>query len=70
MIGPAYALSFPENVASISILSSAAFRTMDDKTKVNAVLQSMRDKGISPIVTTLTDRWFTDDFIEKKIYRR
>ena len=66
MIGPAYALSFPENVVSISILSSAAFRTMDDKSKVNAVLQSMRDKGIGPILSTLTDRWFTDDFIEKR----
>ena len=34
MIGPAYAISFPENVISISLLSTAAFRTTEDKNKV------------------------------------
>ena len=66
MIGPAYALSFPDNVLSISILSSAAFRTPDDKNKVNSVVQSMKDKGIEQILTTLTDRWFTDEFIKNR----
>ncbi|MDB4057403.1 alpha/beta hydrolase [Candidatus Thioglobus sp.] len=66
MIGPAYALSFPQNTLSVSILSSAAFRTLDDKKKVKAVLKSMKTKGISPILATLTDRWFTDDFIKNR----
>ena len=66
MIGPAYALSFPDNVLSISILSSAAFRTPDDKNKVNSVVQSMKDKGIEQVLTTLTDRWFTDEFIKNR----
>ena len=64
MIGPAYALSFPENVISMSLLSTAAFRTTEDKNKVQAVLTSMREKGIGPILTTLTERWFTDKFIK------
>ena len=66
MIGPAYALSFPENVISVSLLSTAAFRTTKDKNKVRAVLGSMREKGISPILTTLTERWFTDKFINER----
>ena len=66
MIGPAYALSFPQNTLSVSILSSAAFRTLDDKKKVKAVLKSMKTKGISPILATLTDRWFTYDFIKNR----
>lgn len=66
MIGPAYALSFPDNVLSISILSSAAFRTPDDKNKVNSVVQSMKDKGIEQVLSTLTDRWFTDEFIKNR----
>ena len=66
MIGPAYALSFPDNVLSISILSSAAFRSLDDKNKVQAVIQSMKDKGIGKVLNTLTDRWFTDDFIKTR----
>ncbi len=66
MIGPAYALSFPENVVSVSLLSTAAFRTKEDKNKVQAVLISMREKGISPILTTLTERWFSDKFIKDR----
>ena len=66
MIGPAYALSFPENVKSVSLLSTAAFRTLEDKNKVQAVLESMREKGISPILNTLTERWFTDKFIKQR----
>ena len=66
MIGPAYALSFPENVKSVSLLSTAAFRTLEDKNKVQAVLESMREKGIGPILTTLTERWFTDKFIKQR----
>jgi len=67
MIGPAYALSFPENVISISLLSTAAFRTKEDKDKVQSVYQSMREKGIGPILTTLTERWFTDQFIKERL---
>ena len=66
MIGPAYALSFPENVISVSLLSTAAFRTTEDKNKVQAVLASMREKGIAPILATLTERWFTDKFTKER----
>ena len=66
MIGPAYALSFPENVISVSLLSTAAFRTTEDKNKVRAVVGSMRENGISPILSTLTERWFTDKFIKER----
>ena len=66
MIGPAYALSFSENVKSVSLLSTAAFRTTEDKNKVRAVLESMRKKGVGPILTTFTERWFTEKFIKQK----
>ena len=67
MIGPAYALSFPENVISVSLLSTAAFRTKEDKNKVQSVYRSMREKGVAPILTTLTERWFTDKFIKERL---
>ena len=66
MIGPAYALSFPENVISVSLLSTAAFRTTEDRNKVRAVYRSTREKGIGPILSTFTERWFTDKFIEQR----
>jgi pimeloyl-ACP methyl ester carboxylesterase len=64
MIGPKYAKSFPDNVLSVSLLSTAAFRTKEDQSKVMAIVDSMNRKGIEPILNTLTDRWFTDQFIE------
>ena len=65
MIGPKYARSFPDNVLSVSLLSTAAFRTKEDQSKVIAIVDSMNRKGIEPILNTLTDRWFTDQFIEE-----
>lgn len=65
MIGPAYALGFPERVLSLGLLSTAAFRTEDDSAKVWAVVKAMEDKGVAKVLTTLIDRWYTDAFIKK-----
>ena len=63
MIGPAYAKRHPERVLSLGLLSTAAFRTEDDRAKVWGVVRAMEDKGIPQVLGTLTDRWFTDGFI-------
>ena len=64
MIGPAYAREFPERVLSLGLLSTAAFRTEEDSRKVRAVVEAMEDRGIADVLGTLTDRWFTDAFLE------
>lgn len=63
MIGPAYALKYPQRVLSVGLLSTAAFRTPNDSAKVGAVVRAMEKDGIADVLPTLTDRWFTDDFI-------
>ncbi len=63
MIGPAYARTFPERVLSLGLLSTAAGRTADDAAKVKGVITAMERDGIPDILETLTDRWFTDDFM-------
>jgi len=63
MIGPAYARRYPERVAGLAMLSTAAFRADDDSAKVWGVLKAMEEKGIPQILPTLTARWFTDPFI-------
>ena len=65
MIAPAYARIYPARVLSLGLISTAAFRTEEDSTKVLNVVHSMRDQGIPNILPTLTDRWFTDEFIAK-----
>ncbi|MGR3621421.1 alpha/beta fold hydrolase [Pseudophaeobacter sp.] len=63
MVGPAYALKYPERVRSLGLLSTAAFRTEDDSSKVRGVVEAMEEHGIPDILKTLTARWFTDEFI-------
>ena len=62
MIGPAYAHKFPERTIGLGLLSTAAFRTADDSAKVQGVVKAMEEKGISAVLGTLADRWFTDKF--------
>lgn len=64
MIGPRYALRYPERVRSLGLWSTAAFRTEDDSAKVRGVVTAMREKGIGQVLDTLTARWFTDGFAE------
>lgn len=63
MIGPAYAIKYPERVLSLGLLSTAAGRTDEDSRKVRGVVKAMEEKGIPQVLETLTDRWFTDEFI-------
>ena len=64
MIGPAYALKYPDRVLSLGLLSTAAFRTEADSEKVCGVVKLMEQNGIEQVLPNLTDRWFTDEFIE------
>jgi len=63
MIGPAYARKYPERVLSLGLLSTAAFRTADDRKKVWSVVHAMEEKGVPNVLETLIDRWYTDAFI-------
>lgn len=62
MIGPRYALRHPSRVKSLGLWSTAAFRTPADSAAVMGVVAAMREKGIAPVLDTLTARWFTDAF--------
>jgi len=64
MIGPAYSLKYSKHVLALGLFSTAAGRTKEDKEKISAVIKSMEDQGLSKILPTLINRWFTDEFIE------
>ncbi|MBD1157622.1 alpha/beta hydrolase [Pelagibacterales bacterium SAG-MED17] len=65
MIAPAYAKKFPERVLSVGLLSTVAGRSDEDKQKVWNVILDLKDKGVEQTLKNLTNRWFTDNFIEK-----
>ena len=64
MIAPAYAIKFPHRVLSLCLLSTVAGRTKEDSEKVWNVVHAMEKDGIEKTLITLTNRWFTDDFIK------
>ena len=64
MIGPAYARRYPDRVLSLALLSTAAGRTPADRNKVRQVIDAMQREGIPKVLGTLSDRWFTEKFIE------
>ena len=55
MIGPRYALRFPDRVSSLGLYSTAAGRTEDDSAKVRAVVEAMEQKGIEKVLGRLFD---------------
>ncbi len=62
MIGPAYALAYPERTLSVGLLSTAAGRSEDDSARVKGVVARMRDEGIDQVLSTLVSRWYTEEF--------
>jgi pimeloyl-ACP methyl ester carboxylesterase len=69
MIGPAYALAYPQRVLSLGLLSTAAFRSEEDAAKVMAVVRSMEENGIGNTLKTLVNRWFTDEFVASQPHK-
>ena len=65
MIAPAYANKFPDNTISVGLLSTVADRSTKDKQKVLDIIKKMELGSLPEILSTLTNRWFTDDFIKK-----
>ena len=62
MIGPAYARSYPDRVCSLGLLSTAAGRSDDEREKLIALIGQMEREGVAPVLDTLLDRWYTDEF--------
>lgn len=62
-VGPAYARAHPDRTSSVVLLSTAAGRTEDDSAKVKGVVAAMRERGVADVLTTLVERWYTDEFI-------
>lgn len=66
MIGPAYARAHSDKVHSLVLLSTAAGRSAEDLNKLRNLTDSMNEKGVMPVIDTLVQRWFTDDFIANR----
>lgn len=64
MIAQAVALSAPSTVDRLAILSSVAGRTPEERSRVEARLEVLRDGGPREIAKVSGERWFTPEFVE------
>ncbi len=62
MIAPAYARKYPRRVRSVGLLSTAAFRTDEDKARVQGIAATIRAQGATDLVDSFAARWFTEEF--------
>ena len=66
IIGPSYARRYQDKVISVTLLSTAAFRTVEDKQKILKIISRITNEGLDTVLPSLIDRWFTDEFINQE----
>ena len=65
MIGPAYTKKYPNKVISTTLLSTAAFRSVNDQQKLLNIINLIENEGLNKVIPNLINRWFTDLFIQQ-----
>ena len=68
MIGTFYAKKYRDRLLSLSLLSTTAFRNVDDKNKILNIISEIKNKNLDNVLPSLINRWFTDDFIKNNQY--
>jgi pimeloyl-ACP methyl ester carboxylesterase len=66
MIAPAYAHRYGERVRSLSLFSTAAFRSAEERSKLRQFVETMRTEGLGAVLETLKERWFTPEFAARQ----
>jgi pimeloyl-ACP methyl ester carboxylesterase len=62
LIAQSLALSDPERIDRLAILSTVAGRTDDERAKVVGRLKLLKEGGIPAVTAAAEDRWFTAEF--------
>lgn len=65
LIAQALAISHPERVEVLCLISTVANRTKDEQIRVNARADTLENEGAHAHLANAVDRWFTDEFVEK-----
>ena len=63
LIAQGIALSHPDRVDRLALISAVAGRTEEERAKVRARLEILRNEGIAAITAAAQERWFTPGFV-------
>lgn len=64
LIAQGIALSHPDRVDRLALISAVAGRTEEERAKVRARLEILRIEGIEAIMAAAQERWFTPAFVQ------
>ncbi len=64
LIAQGIALSHPDRVDRLALISAVAGRTEEERAKVRARLEILRNEGIAAITAAAQERWFTPGFVQ------
>ena len=64
LIAQGIALSHPGRVDRLALISAVAGRTDEERAKVRARLEVLRNEGIEAIMAAAQERWFTPEFMQ------
>lgn len=64
MIAAAYARAYPQRTLSMGLLSTAAYRTEEEKARVQGIAANIRAQGAEKLSHTFPARWYTDAFVK------
>ena len=62
LIAQSLALTDPDRIDRLAILSAVAGRTAEERAKVGGRLKLLRDGGIAAVTAAAEERWFTAEF--------
>lgn len=63
VIAAAYALKYPNRVTALGLLAAPAARTAADRQAADALIDSLRFRGVKATMSTLVKSWYTDRFV-------
>jgi len=64
LIAQGIALSHPNRVDRLALISAVAGRSDEERAKVRARLEVLRNEGIEAITAAAQERWFTPEFVQ------
>lgn len=66
LIAQAFALTHPDRLRSLTLISTVAGRTDAEKTAVQQRAATLAEKGAGTHLTEAVDRWFTEEFVASR----
>ncbi len=64
MVAQLFAVTYPERVEKLALLSAVAGRTPEERERLRKRSETIKNEGVGAVLGNSKTRWFTEDFIK------